>query len=209
MRLRKIKNAEELINQHPLVITDANKHKGKWNRYFGNEYPLHIEIGMGKGDFIYQMAINNPKINFIGIEKYPSVLLRATQKIPVTLNNLVLLNVDANLLENIFDREVDIIYLNHSDPWPKERHAKRRLTSPWFLNIYQKIGKQQMLLKVQTDNKDLFEYSKQSLTENGFAFNKELCELKPESLIMTEYERRFRELGQDIYQLEAKIMHGK
>ena len=140
MRLRKVKNALEKIQEYPnIVIQNATSNKGKWNEVFGNNNPIYIEIGMGKGDFIIENAKTYPNINFIGIEKFDSVIVRAIQKSnELELDNLKIIRIDANKLDEIFDKEIDTIYLNFSDPWPKDRHAKRRLTSPIFLSIYDK-----------------------------------------------------------------------
>ena len=138
MRLRNIPGADEVIRNCDWVIKEPADKKGKWNTVFGNENPIHIEVGMGKGQFIHQLAEKNPDINYIGIEMYSSVLYRALERREQTeLNNLFFIRFDAKYLLDIFDQEeVDRIYLNFSDPWPKDRHAKRRLTSSNFLSLY-------------------------------------------------------------------------
>ena len=138
MRLRNIKGAEEFIANSIYVIQKPQEYRGKWNTFFENENPLHLEIGMGKGKFIHTLAAQNPHINYIGIEMYSSVLYRAIEKRQeADLPNLFFIRMDARNLGDVFDRsEIGRIYLNFSDPWPKERHAKRRLTSPLFLEIY-------------------------------------------------------------------------
>ena len=170
MRRRNVKNAEARIESASLnVITDGTVHKGKWHELFKNDKPIHLEIGMGKGDFIIEHAKTNPNVNYIGLEKFPSVLIQAADKLGDThLDNLYLLLVDAATLEEIFEEnEIDKIYLNFSDPWPKARHAKRRLTSSSFLKSYQKILKEKGLVEFKTDNRELFEYSVQSMNNYG------------------------------------------
>ena len=141
MRLRNVKNKEEILSSCNILIRELEDLKGKWKEKFNNDNPIYIEIGMGKGDFIIQNAIEYPNINFIGIEKYDSVISRAVQKVPEGINNLLFLRMDAKDIEKVFDKEVDKLYLNFSDPWPKDRHARRRLTSDEFLNRYENIFK--------------------------------------------------------------------
>ena len=140
MRLKNIKGASEKILLGKYFINNPTEYKGKWHELFKNNNPIYIEIGMGKGNFIIKNALDNPNINYIGIEMYDSVILRAVEKTnELELNNLYLIRMDARLIEEVFDKEIDLIYLNFSDPWPKDRHAKRRLTSPRFLERYSKI----------------------------------------------------------------------
>lgn len=181
-----------------LVILDPVSHKGKFKDVFEQQHPLHIEIGMGKGDFIYEMARRNPDINFIGIEKFPSVIAAAINKInqKEKLNNLKLMHYDAIQLNDIFAKnEVDHIYLNFSDPWPKKRHAKRRLTSHAFLDVYKNILIDNGQIEFKTDNRGLFEYSLVSV--NQYPMNLEYVSLdlhhspEMENNVMTEYEKKF------------------
>ena len=168
MRLKNIKGASEKILKGKYFINNPSEYKGKWNKLFNNSNPIYIEIGMGKGKFIIKNAIENPNINYIGIEMYDSVILRAVEKTnDLELNNLYLIRMDARLINDIFNKEMDLIYLNFSDPWPKERHAKRRLTSPIFLERYDSIFKNSKHIIMKTDNKDLFNYSIESLKEYG------------------------------------------
>ena len=142
LRIRNFKNAQETIDNCPYIIKNPNVYKGKYNKLFNNNNPIHLEIGMGKGKFIVEMAQKYPQINFIGVEKYTSIIARAAQKTQaLELGNLCLIEADASTLDTIFDHEISCIYLNFSDPWPKPGHANRRLTSPEFLNIYSKIFK--------------------------------------------------------------------
>ena len=155
MRLKNIKGASEKILLGKYFINNPSDYKGRWNELFKNNNPIYIEIGMGKGNFIIKNALNNPNINYIGIEMYDSVILRAVEKTnELELNNLYLIRMDARLIEDIFDKEVDLIYLNFSDPWPKDRHAKRRLTSPRFLEKYSNIFKNKnSQYQIKTDSK--------------------------------------------------------
>ena len=213
MRLRNIPGADEYIANCEYVINDPTDYKGLWNKeIFSNSNSLHIEIGMGKGQFITQMAANNPDINYLGIEKYSSVLLRAATKFEKKpLDNLRFLCVDARKLTDIFDKnEIDRIYLNFSDPWPKDRHAKRRLTSPIFLELYSEIIREDGLLEFKTDNTNLFDYSIMTIDESSLW---EMCNYtydlhnEPsmnEGNIMTEYEEKFVGQGNPIHKLIAK-----
>ena len=173
-------------------------YKGIWNNVFSNNNPIYIEIGMGKGDFIVENAKNNPDINYIGIEKYDSVIVRAIQKSnELELDNLKLIRLDAIFLDKVFDKEVDLIYLNFSDPWPKDRHEKRRLTSYNFLSIYDKIFKDRARIEMKTDNIDLFNYSLGSLENYGYDICYVTNDLHKENVynVMTEYEKKFSSLG--------------
>ena len=213
MRLRNIPGADEYIANCEYVINDPTDYKGLWNKkIFSNSNSIHIEIGMGKGQFITQMAANNPDINYLGIERYSSVLLRAASKFEkVPLDNLRFLCMDARALTDIFDKnEIDRIYLNFSDPWPKDRHAKRRLTSPIFLELYSEIIREDGLLEFKTDNTNLFDYSIMTIDESSLW---EMCNYtydlhnEPsmnEGNIMTEYEEKFVGQGNPIHKLIAK-----
>ena len=214
MRLRNIPGADEVIRNCDWVIKEPADKKGKWNTVFGNENPIHIEVGMGKGQFITEMAKRNPQINYIGIERYTSVLLRAVQKreqLPTeeALPNLLYLCIDASELPEIFAKdEVAKIYLNFSDPWPKSRHEKRRLTYKTFLDTYKQILPENGEIHFKTDNRGLFEYSLASFSQYGMVLNKVWLDLHAsdyEGNVMTEYERKFSEKGQVIYRVEAQF----
>lgn len=203
MRLRNNPKAMDILaeNQEFVVLEPAN-YKNKWNQLFNNENPIYIEVGMGKGDFIYNNALQYPNINFIGIEKYPSVLAIAIKKVQTSgiLENLRLMSIDAIELLDVFaPGEISLVYLNFSDPWPKSRHAKRRLTSDSFLPIYKTILNDDGHLEFKTDNTGLFEYSLVSFQNYGMTFDKVFLNLHsaPEATtnIMTEYERKFCEKG--------------
>lgn len=205
MRLRNIPGSRETIADSDFVIHNEEEYKGKWHEVFGNDNPIHIEIGMGKGTYIMECARRNPDINYIGIEKYSSVLLRALEKREEEpdLKNLYFIRMDAEYIENVFDKdEVDNIFLNFSDPWPKERNAKRRLTSDRFLKRYTNIMKKDGKVTFKTDNKDLFEYSVETATECGWTIEILTRDLHHseynEGNIMTEYEKKFSQLGNKI-----------
>jgi tRNA (guanine-N7-)-methyltransferase len=213
MRLRKVKGALEAIAAQPeIVVPNAKELKGNWQSVFEQDQPIYIEVGMGKGGFIVGMALKNPHLNFIGIEKFDSVMVRALEKVQEhqPLPNLKLLKIDAEELEGIFaEGEVAGVYLNFSDPWPKPRHAKRRLTHESFLKRYEKITAKDGLLCFKTDNRLLFEYSLVSLTDYGMKLIDVALDLhQREDLdwnVMTEYEQKFSAKGQPIYRLEAKF----
>ena len=204
MRLRNLKNKEEIINNCDFIITDPFKYIGKWKDLFKNNNPIYIEIGMGMGKFIYENALNNPNINFIGIERYDNVLARAIKKLD-KLDNLILVRMDAREIDEVFKKEIDLIYLNFSDPWPKKRSNNKRLTSPIFLNKYDKIFKNTNNIIMKTDNRDLFIYSIESLSNYGYKLSNISFDLhsRDEDIITTEYEDKFVSIGKNIYYLEA------
>lgn len=211
MRLKHKPWAAEYIQQHPdVIIPNPEDYKGKWNEAFGNDNPLHIEVGTGKGQFVLGMALQNPDVNYIGIELFDSVIVCALEKIEAANkpSNLRLLKVDGAKLEEFFGKgDVDRVYLNFSDPWPKVRHAKRRLTHEGFLKIYENILVDNGEIHFKTDNRGLFEYSLVSMNEYGMALNYVSLDLHanmPEDNIMTEYEEKFSKLGQPIYRLECQ-----
>lgn len=206
MRLRNISGSREIIADSPYVIHEPEQYKGKIKELFHNQHPVHIEIGMGKGKFIMELALLHPEINYIGIEKYSSVLLRAIQKMEQNeLPNLKFIRMDAEDITNIFaGEEVDRIYLNFSDPWPKDRHAKRRLPSKEFLEKYDAILKKEGKLEFKTDNKDLFDFALEQLPLAGWEAEKVTFDLHHDEEmnqgnIMTEYEERFSAMGNPIY----------
>lgn len=197
MRLKHIKDADKIINKSAYIIENPEEYKGKWNKLFNNENNIEIEIGTGKGKFIIEKAIQNPNINFIGIEKYDSPLVSAVKKLEeLDINNLRLICYDALTIDSIFDREISKIYLNFSDPWPKKRHTKRRLTSDRFLEKYDLIFKDTKRIEMKTDNDDLFLYSCESLTNYGYKIIEK--DTNHISDITTEYEDKFRNIGKNI-----------
>ena len=212
MRLRNIKGADDVIAANEFVIKNPKEYKGKWNTLFQNENPIHIEIGMGKGQFIMELAKRHPEYNYVGIEKYSSVLLRALEKMDreeEPLPNLVFIRMDAENIEKVFAKdEVDGIYLHFSDPWPKDRHAKRRLTSTTFFGRYNNILKKDGKVEFKTDNRPLFEFSLESVKEAGwnlvaYTFDLHHHETMNEGNIMTEYEEKFSSQGNPICKLIA------
>ncbi|AQQ52772.1 tRNA (guanosine(46)-N7)-methyltransferase TrmB [Planococcus lenghuensis] len=212
MRLRNKPRAGAVIGDHPnIVIPEPENHKGKWNEVFGNQHPIHIEVGMGKGQFVLGMAKANPDINYIGIELYDSVLLSALERIldeEEEVPNLRLLNVNAQDMSDFFGKgDISRVYLNFSDPWPKNRHAKRRLTHENFLDLYEQILPEEAEIHFKTDNRGLFEYSLVSMSQYGLILQDVSLDLhanEPEGNVMTEYEEKFSKKGQPIYRLEAK-----
>lgn len=211
MRLRNIPGADEAIADSPHCIQEPMAEKGRWNLIFGNDHPVHIEIGMGKGQFIMQLAKDHPDINYIGIERYSSVLLRALQKMEVEpLPNIRFLCMDASMITEVFDKEeVAKIYLNFSDPWPKERHAKRRLTSRQFFERYDKILARNGVVEFKTDNDDLFAFSIEEVAEAGWTLDAHTFDLHHDPVlnegnVMTEYEEKFSSLGHPIHKLIAR-----
>lgn len=213
MRLRNIPRAEGTLQAHNIVIKRPEDHKGCWKQVFGNKHPIRVEIGTGKGRFILNMAKENPQINFVGIERYSSVLLRAVEKFDTDefkeLENVRFICIDARRIEEVFAKdEVDRIYLNFSDPWPKARHAKRRLTSTEFLERYQKVLVPFGRLEFKTDNTELFNFSLEQMKEagwtlQGFTYDLHHNEEMNSGNIMTEYEEKFSGKGNPINKLIA------
>lgn len=212
LRLRNKPWAEELLTSHPeIVIPNPEEFKGKWQSEFGNSNPLHIEVGTGKGQFVTGMAKQNPNINYIGIELYDSVIVCALENIlkADSPSNLRLLKVNGADLDKFFDKnDIDRVYLNFSDPWPKTRHEKRRLTHGNFLKLYESILVDYGEIHFKTDNRILFEYSLTSMSEYGMLLKYVSLDLHanmPEDNIMTEYEQKFSAKGQPIYRLESQF----
>ena len=207
MRLRNIAGSREVIADSQFTVKDPEKKKGLWKKeVFGNDKPIHIEIGMGKGRFLMDMAALHPDINYIGIEKYSSVLLRAIQKQEeLQLPNVIFIRMDAEVITEVFaPAEVDKIYLNFSDPWPKDRHAKRRLPSREFLGRYDKILKADGVVEFKTDNRDLFQFALDEVEPAGWTLDavtddRHNYEVMNRGNVMTEYEERFSSQGNPIY----------
>lgn len=207
MRQRNVKNKKEIINNSKYIIMNPTDYKGTWQRLFNNNNPIYIEIGMGKGDFILENAINNPNINYIGIEKFDSIIALAIKKIEkFDISNLKLIRMDALNIDNVFYREISKIFLNFSDPWPKPRHAKRRLTSDVFLKKYDTIFKNERVIEMKTDNQSLFEYSLISFNKMGYVIDEISLDLHnscKEDNIETEYERKFSLKNNVIYYVKV------
>lgn len=222
MRLRNIPRANDVIASSPLVIQDPKAQRGQWKEVFGNDHPIHIEVGMGKGRFITELARKHPEINYIGIERYTSVLLRAVEKLQgkeqaegqeaVTAaadipENLYFICMDATELPEVFaPEEVARIYLNFSDPWPKDRHAKRRLPSRQFLARYDQILKKDGTIEFKTDNRGLFDFALEEIEPAGWRLLMHTFDLHADAElmkdnIMTEYEEKFASKGNPICKL--------
>ena len=210
MRLRNIRGAKEAVAESTFVVHDPEAHRGRWNEFFENHNPLYIEIGMGKGRFVTELAGRYPEINYIGIEKYESVMIRAIakRKMLTECKNLFFLCCGAEHLSEVFGKgEIARIYLNFSDPWPKERHARRRLTSQGFLDIYRDLLAEDGRLEFKTDNNPLFDFSLEQAEQAGW----ELCEVTRDlhhseymdGNVMTEYEERFSAIGNPISRMVA------
>ena len=208
MRLRNIKNKEEIINNSKYIIINPKEYKGKWKTVFNNDNPIYIEIGMGKGNFILKNALKYKDINFIGIEKFDTVIAKAIKKVnEYDLPNLKLIRMDAKELNEVFYHDIDLIYLTFSNSWPKDRHAKRRLTHENFLKIYDNLFKDKKRITLKTDNKGLFEYSLTSLSNYGYILKKVNVDLHNSlecDIITTEYEDKFVSLNKSIYKLECE-----
>mgnify|MGYP001704890856 FL=1 len=203
MRIRNVKNKEEILDNCSFLLNNPKEYKGKFKELFNNDNPIYLEIGMGKGQFIYQNAKKYKDINFIGIERFDSIMAKAILKME-KLDNLTLIKYDANLIDDLFDHEIDKIYLNFSDPWPKNRHENRRLTSKLFLEKYKNIFKDKERIEVRTDNRDFFLYSVESLGDMGYLLNDVSFNYQSPDLIMTEYESKFRGKGANIYHFFAE-----
>lgn len=210
MRLRNVPGSREAIAESNLAINEPQVLKGKWNEEFGNNNPIRIEIGMGKGRFITQLALENPDINYVGIEKYSSVLIRAIEKCQdIEVPNLRFIRMEAEYICDVFNKEeVDRIYLNFSDPWPKDRHAKRRLTSKQFFERYDNILKKDGVVEFKTDNDLLFQFSLEQVPEAGWNLVAQTWDLHNDSEmvkgnVMTEYEIKFSQMGNPIHKLVA------
>lgn len=207
MRLRNVKGANDIIEKSKYIINNYMDYKGNFSSLFGNDNPIHIEVGMGKGDFIIGMANAHPDINFIGIEKFDSVLVRAVQKLEsLEIPNLRLIRMDALSIDSVFSNEVDCLYLNFSDPWPKERHSRRRLTSDLFLAKYDSIFKDVCNIVMKTDNRGLFEFSIMSFNNYGYTIDDISLDMYSDDItgnVQTEYEKKFVSKGNIIYRISV------
>ncbi len=203
MRLRNVKNKEIIFAGSTYLVKDPQNNKGKWQKVFGNNNPIYLEIGMGKGKFLIDNAIKYPNINFIGIDRLDSVIAKALKKIPPDCTNLRVLILNGDEVDSVFDHEIDRIYLNFSDPWPKERHKKRRLVSNNFLNKYDAVFKNNKIIHMKTDNARLFEYALESFSQYGYILREVHLNLHNSdinNIITTEYEEKFIKENNPIYQ---------
>lgn len=206
MRLRNVPKAKEILDNSNYIIHNYLEMTGNFHSVFSNDNPIYLEIGTGKGNFIIENAKRYPNINFIGIEKYDSVLVRAIEKLGcLELDNLKFIRTDAKNIDNIFNKEISKLYLNFSDPWPKDRHEKRRLTSDTFLKRYDNIFVNDKIIEFKTDNRKLFEYSVKSFTDYNYRINSLSLDLHQDTSdnIMTEYEEKFNKNGQVIYYIKV------
>lgn len=206
MRLRNIPGSREAIAASEYALPEESDCIGKWHLIFGNDNPIYIEIGMGKGRFLMEFAEKHPEINYVGIEKYSAVLLRAVQKMEEKpLPNVKFIRMEAEHILRYFGKgEVDRIYLNFSDPWPKDRHAKRRLPSREFLDRYRILLKEGGHLEFKTDNKELFDFAVAETEQANWEIMEITYDLHHDELmsrenVMTEYEERFSAKGNPIY----------
>lgn len=205
MRLKHVKGASKKIESSSYVINNPEMYFGKMSSLFSKEQPIYLEIGMGKGKFLLENAKRNSEINYIGIEKYDSVLVRALEKLDEKpLENIKFFCIDATMVDTLFCHEIDLLYLNFSDPWPKERHMKRRLTSSFFLEKYDTIFRNTKRIIMKTDNRKLFEFSIKSFTDYGYSIDSICLDLYKEDLtsnVSTEYEEKFSRKGFPIYKI--------
>lgn len=207
MRLRNVKNADVILKSSSYFVEDPMNYKGIIKKLFKNENPIHLEIGTGKGNFLIGMAKKYPDINFIGVEKYDSVLVRAIQKCDEEkLDNIKFMCFDAKKINGVFYKDIETLYLNFSDPWPKNRHHERRLTSQTFLKLYDSIFKSDCHIIQKTDNIVLFASSLEDLSKYGYILEKVSMDLHSTEIfnVETEYEKKFSQLGYKINYLEAK-----
>lgn len=210
MRYIEVKDAEKILKDCSYVVNDHYKYKNKWNDFFGNKNPIHLELGMGRGDFIIKMAKTFPNINFIGLELFPSQMVKAVERLRMqNLPNLKLINEDAINLDKIFGKEINTIYLTFSEPWPKKIDEKKRFTHISYLKLYDKIFKKHKHIILKTDNKGLFAYSLQTLSQYWYVFDRVSLDLhhdeNPIPNIMTDFEKNYFEEGRPIYYLDAKF----
>ncbi len=210
MEYIKIKNADKIVKNCPYVVNNPKEYKGKWNTLFKNKNPIFLELGMGRGDFIIDMAKTYPNINFIGLEAIDSQMVRAVENLTnKNLSNLKLINCNAEEVDNIFQKEIDTIYLTFCDPWPKKIDEKKRFTHVNFLKKYDKIFKKQKHIILKTDNKGFFAYSLESLSNYWYTFKRISLDLhhdeNPIPNIMTNYEKQYFKEGRPIYYVDARF----
>ncbi len=210
MRLRKLKNSTSIINNSKYIILNPSEYKGKWNKVFNNNNPIYIEVGMGKGKFILENALKYPNINFIGVELSKDQLVMPIQKLAtMKIPNLRILNMDAHDIDKVFGKEIDTIYLTFSEPWPKKIDEKKRFTHENYLRIYDKIFKKHKHIIMKTDNKGLFAYSLESLSQYWYSFDRVSLDLhhdeNPIDNIMTDFEKQYYKENRPIYYFDASF----
>ncbi len=203
MRLKYIPNSENIVRRSSYVINNPKEYKSKWSKLFNNNNPIYVEIGTGRGKFIVENALNYPNVNYVGIEKYPSALITCIKRLEdLKLNNLKLICMDAKEIEDVFYKEIDKIYLTFSDPWPKNRHEKRRLTYLSFLQKYDNLFKKECEIILKTDNDLFFDYSMKSFVDYGYEIIKIDRNYKDD--IKTEFEEKYIKEGKNINYLIVK-----
>ena len=210
MRYNKIKDAEKIIASSPYLVQNPTENKNKWSSVFGNTNPIHIELGMGRGDFIINMAKTYPHFNFVGVEMSDSQMVMAVNRLEnQDLPNLKLINMDAKELDQVFGKEIDTIYLTFSEPWPKKKHERRRFTHISYLKMYDKIFKKDKHIILKTDNKGLFAYSLETLSQYWYVFDRVSLDLhhdeNPIENIMTDFEKKYYQEHRPIYYVDAKF----
>lgn len=210
MEYIKVKDAERIINESTYLVKNPEKYRGKWHDFFANKNPIHLELGMGRGDFIINMAIVNPKVNYVGLEIDSSQMVKAVERLkPKKLPNLKLINADARDIDKIFGKEIDTIYLTFSEPWPKKIDEKKRFTHVSYLKLYDKIFKKNKHIILKTDNKGLFAYSLESMSQYWYVFDRVSLDLhhdeNPIPNIMTDFEKKYYEEGRPIYYVDASF----
>lgn len=210
MEYNVIKNADKIVSSSDYVVNNPAKYKNKWKDLFGNNNPIKLELGMGRGDFIIEMAKTYPNINFIGLEINDSQMVMAVKNLQtLKLPNLKLINIDAKELDSIFGKEIDTIYLTFSEPWPKKIDEKKRFTHEGYLRLYDKIFKKNKHIILKTDNKGLFAYSLETLSQYWYVFDRVSLDLHNDerqiSNIMTNYEKQYLKEGRPIYYIDASF----
>lgn len=210
MEYNKIKDAELIINKSSFLIKNHFNYKNKWNTVFNNNNPIHLELGMGRGDFIIKMAQTHPNINYIGLELFPSQMVKAVERLGSSkLPNLKLINADARDIDKMFGKEITTIYLTFSEPWPKKRDEKNRFTHESYLKLYDKVFKKDKHIILKTDNKGLFAYSLVSLSQYWYVFDKISLDLHHDEQkidnIMTDFETQYFKEGRPIYYVDASF----
>lgn len=208
MEYNVIKNADKIVSNSPYVVNNPTKYKNKWSDLFGNKNPIKLELGMGRGDFIIEMAKSYPNINFIGLEINDSQMVMAIKNLErLNLPNLKLINADAMFIDTFFGKEIDTIYLTFSEPWPKKIDEKKRFTHYGYLKLYDKIFKKHKHIILKTDNKGLFAYSLETLSQYWYVFDKISLDLHKDerqiSNVMTNYEKQYFKEGRPIYYVDA------
>ncbi len=210
MEYVKFKNADVIVNNSDYLVKNPINYKNKWKELFGNNNKINLELGMGRGDFIINMAKAYPNINFIGLELNINQMVGAVQKLmKEKLPNLKLINADASEIDKIFGKEIDTIYLTFSEPWPKKRDERKRFTHESYLKLYDKIFKKDKHIILKTDNKGLFAYSLESLSQYWYVFDRISLDLHNNEIpipnIMTDFEKKYYEEKRPIYYLEASF----